>query len=102
MKIIKCLAEKIEEELNDAQSYAEMAQRWKEDEPETADLFLELSEEEMGHMDKLHSEVVRLIDEYREKYGEPPEGMKMLYDYLHGKHMERAKMIKVMQSMYRE
>lgn len=102
MKIIKCLAEKIEEELNDAQSYADMAQRWKEEQPETADLFLELSQEEMGHMEKLHSEAVRLIEEHREKHGEPPEGMMMLYDYLHNKHIEKAKMIKVMQGMYRE
>lgn len=102
MKIIKCLAEKIEEELNDAQSYADMAQRWKEEQPETADLFLELSQEEMGHMEKLHNEAVRLIEEHREKHGEPPEGMMMLYDYLHNKHIEKAKMIKVMQGMYRE
>ena len=102
MKIIKCLAEKIEEELNDAQSYADMAQRWKEEQPETADIFLELSQEEMGHMEKLHNEAVRLIEEHREKHGEPPEGMMMLYDYLHNKHIEKAKMIKVMQGMYKE
>ena len=101
MKIIKCLADKIDEELNDAQSYAELAERWKEEEPETADLFLELSQEEMGHMEKLHEEAVRIIDEYREKHGEPPEGIKMLYDYLHGKHIEKAKMVKVMQGMYK-
>ena len=102
MKIIKCLADKIEEELNDAQSYAEMAQNWKEEEPETADLFLELSQEEMGHMEKLHKEAVRLIEEYREKNGTIPEGMEMLYNYLHNKHIEKAKMIKVMQGMYKE
>ena len=102
MKIIKCLADHIEEELNDAESYAELAEHWKEEEPETADLFLELSKEEMGHMERLHNEAVRLIEEYRDKHGEPPEGMKMLYDYLHNKHIEKAKMIKVMQGMYRE
>lgn len=102
MKIIKCLADKIEEELEDAQSYAELAQNWKEDEPETADLFLELSKEEMGHMEKLHNEAVRLIEEYREQHGEPPEGMKMLYDYLHDKHIKKAKLVKVIQGMYSE
>ena len=102
MKVIKCLADRIEEELNDALTYAELAEKWKETEPETADLFLELSQEEMGHMEKLHNEAVRQIEKYREEHGEPPEGMKMLYDYLHGKHIEKAKMIKVMQGMYRE
>ena len=102
MLIIKCLADKIEEELEDAQSYAELAQHWKEDEPETADLFLELSKEEMGHMEKLHNEAVRLIEEYRVQHGEPPEGMKMLYDYPHDKHIKKAKLVKVMQGMYSE
>ena len=102
MKVIKCLADRIEEELNDALTYAELAEKWKETEPETADLFLELSQEEMGHMEKLHNEAVRQIEKYREEHGEPPECMKMLYDYLHGKHIEKAKMIKVMQGMYRE
>ena len=102
MNIIKCLADKIEEELNDAQSYAELAEKWKEEEPDTADLFIELSQEEMGHMEKLHKEAARLIEEYTDKHGEPPEGMKMLYDYLHTKHLEKAKMVRVMHGMYKE
>ena len=102
MKIIKCIADKIDDELKDAEEYADLAQKWKSTEPETAEVFYDLSTEEIGHMEKLHDEVVRQIAAYREEHGEPPEGMKMLYDYLHGKHMERAKMIKVMQSMYKE
>ena len=101
MKIIKCIAEKIEDELQDAEAYVELAQKWKKDQPETADLFYDLSGEELGHMGKLHEEVVRLIKEYREQNGEPPEGMKMLYDYLHNKYMKKATLIRVMQGMYK-
>ena len=54
MKIIKCLSEKIEDELNDAQEYIDLAMRWKQDEPDTAEVFYTLSLEEMGHVDKLH------------------------------------------------
>ena len=39
MKVIKCLAEKIEEELHDASEYVELAIKWKNEQPETADLF---------------------------------------------------------------
>ena len=102
MKIIKCLAEKIEEELNDAQSYADMAQRWKEEQPETADLFLELSQEEMGHMERLHKKVAEKIAEYKNTHGEPPKEMLALYDYLHRQHMNEAMKIRVMQGMYKE
>ena len=100
MKIIKCLAEKIEEELNDADAYIELAINWKSEQPETAALFAELSTEEMGHVDKLHAEVTRLISEYRQESGEPPKDMLTLWSYLHEKHMAEAMAIKVKQGMY--
>ena len=101
MKIIKCLSEKIEEELHDADAYIELAMRWKAENPETADLFYELSTEEMGHVDKLHDEVTKLIDEYRREHGEPPKDMMVLYDFLHEKHIGTAMQIKVKQGMYK-
>ena len=101
MKIIKCLSEKIEDELQDAADYIDLAMRWKQDEPETAELFYELSTEEMGHMEKLHKEVSELIEEYRKEHGDPPKEMMTLYDYLHKKHIEEATRIKISQEMYK-
>ena len=101
MKIIKCLSEKIEDELQDAQDYIDLAMKWKTDEPETADLFYELSVEEMGHMEKLHKEVVDLIEDYRKENGEPHKDMMTLYDYLHEKHIATATRIKIKQGMYK-
>ena len=101
MKIIKCLSEKIEDELQDAQEYIDLAMRWRQDEPETADLFYELSTEEMGHMEKLHKEVTELIEEYRKEHGEPPKEMMTLYDYLHEKHIANATQIRIKQGMYK-
>ena len=100
MKIIKCLAEKIEEELNDADAYIELAMQWKGEQPETAALFYELSTEEMGHVDKLHDDVARIISEYRQQTGEPPKEMLTLYNYLHEKHIAKAMRIKVKQGMF--
>lgn len=101
MKIIKCLSEKIEDELSDAQEYIDLAMRWKQDEPETADVFYELSIEEMGHMEKLHKEVADIIEEYRKEHGEPPKEMLVLYDYLHEKHIATATQIRIKQGMYK-
>lgn len=101
MRIIKCLAEKIEEELNDADAYIELAMEWKDEQPETAALFYELSTEEMGHVDKLHADVTRLISDYRQKTGEPPKEMLTLYNYLHEKHMAHAMKIRVKQGMFK-
>ena len=101
MKIIKCLSEKIEDELQDASDYIDLAMKWKQDEPDTANLFYDLSVEEMGHMDKLHTEVTELIEEYRKENGEPPKDMMTLYEYLHEIHIAKATQIKIKQAMYK-
>ena len=101
MKIIKCLSEKIEDELQDAADYIDLAMRWKQDEPETAELFYELSTEEMGHMEKLHKEVSELIEEYRKEHGDHPKEMMTLYDYLHEKHIATATQIRIKQGIFK-
>ena len=101
MKIIKCLSELIEEELEDANKYIDLAMKWRQDEPDTADLFYELSTEEMGHMEKLHEEATELIEEYRKEHGEPPKEMMVLYEYLHEKHIKTATNIRVKQGIYK-
>ena len=101
MRIIKCLSEKIEDELKDASEYVELAMKWRDEYPNVAELFYELSGEEMGHMEKLHGAVQDLIEEHREKHGEPPKEMLVLYEFLHEKHKAKATEIKVKQGMYR-
>lgn len=101
MNVIKCINEQIEDELKDADKYIDLAMRWRAEQPETAGVFYQLSLEEMGHMEKLHAEVVRLITEYRNEHGEPPKEMLTLYDYLHNKHIGTATEIRVKQGMYK-
>ena len=100
MKIIRCLSERIEDEMDDALNYIELAMQWRQEEPETAELFYTLSVEEMGHMEKLHDAVVSLITKYRNEHGEPPKDMMTLYEYLHEKHIKRATEIRVRQGMF--
>ena len=102
MKIIKVMAEKIKEELKDAESYIDLATEWKKDQPEAADLFAELSAEEMGHANKLHGKITEMIEAYRTQNGEPPAGMMAIYEYMHEQQIEMAMMVKVKQRMYEE
>ena len=97
-----CLMDKIEDELHDADAYIDDAMKWKAEDEDVANLFAELSAEEIGHMEKLHAEVVDQIRVIKEERGEPPKGMMELYDHLHQKHMEEAMRIKVKQGMYKE
>ena len=102
MKIIKDLAAYIDEELGDAQKYVKKALELKTCKPQLAELFFQLSQEEMGHMSRLHGEVEKIIADYKREHEEIPEGMQLAYDILHERAMEWAKEIKILQGMYRE
>jgi ferritin len=101
MEIIKELSEMIEEEIEDAGKYAKCALHYKESRPALADVFYKLANEELGHMNALHGQVVAIIDEYKKKNGEPPEAMKMIYDILHDKHVANTAAVKGMLSLYK-
>lgn len=100
MKIIKCLSELIEDELCDAEKYAELALKYEDEDKDSAKLFNDLSNEEMKHMAKLHDRVSAIISSYRSRVGDPPESMLAVYNYLHEKQIEKAKEIKILQDMF--
>lgn len=102
MKMIELLSEHIEDELDDAYTYAKLALEYKETDPETAKLFYALSGEEMNHMDLLHKRVVSCIENYKREHGEPPEAMKALYDFSHKRQIKRAEGISALQGMYKK
>ena len=102
MKIIKCLSEYIEEELHDADKYITKAMMVKSEYPDVAELLYQLSLEEMTHMNRLHSEVEKIIAAYRRQTGDPPVEMQAVYDYVHQKNIEKAKLVKVAQASFRE
>lgn len=102
MKTIQDLCDKIEEELNDACSYIDMALNIMATDKDTAALYAQLSSDEMVHSDKLHNRVVAMIQEYRKEKGEPPEKMMWRYEYEHEKFMHKALTIKIKQALYKE
>lgn len=102
MKIIKKLEDQIGSEIHDAKGYAKCALRHKEDNPALAELYYALANEEMDHMQRLHKQVVSIIENYRKEKGEPPAEMLAVYNYVHEKHIEKAKDVKILIAMYRE
>ena len=101
MQIINMLSEQIEEELEVAEEYIKAALKYKDEYPGLAKVLFDISVNEMGHVDMLHGEVVKLIEAHRKEHGEPPAAMMAVYNYLHEKQIEEANEIKMYQSQYR-
>lgn len=100
MQLIKKLSAMIEDELDDAEKYVRCALNHKEDRRPLAETFYALSLDELKHMNQLHEFVVRLIDEVRQSGTPVPEGMMEMYEYLHERHIEHEKEIRILQKMY--
>lgn len=101
MKIIEKLSHMIEDELEGAEEYIECALKYKEEHPSLAKTFYDISTMEMQHVNMLHNEVTRVIDDHRRKHGEPPAPMLAVYNYLHEKHIKKAHEIKMWQEEFR-
>ena len=102
MKEIKLLSNHIEDELEDAETYARLAMEYRESDPEMSALFYKLSNDEMTHMDLLHKSVVNHILDYKREHGEPPAAMQAVYDHLHKRFMDKAMKITTLQSRYKK
>jgi len=101
MEIVMKLVSLIDDELSGAKEYIKLALHNREEHPGLSDTFADLADAEMGHVAKLHDEVARLIDEVRQRDGEPPAGMLAVYEYEHDKQIGKASKIKQMIAEYR-
>lgn len=101
MEIIKKLTEMISDEIEDADKYITCALKYKVDNPSLAETFYRISTEEMQHMSMLHDQVTRIITDYRNTKGEPPESMLAVYNYLHERHIDDASRVKAKQALYK-
>lgn len=102
MKLIKELSEMIEDEIEGAEEYAKEAVHYKHDDPILAKTFYDIANVELQHVNMLHEQVVRIIEQHRKEHGEPPAPMQAVYDYLHKKHIEEVNEVKTYLAMYRE
>ena len=101
MRIIAALADLIDDELDGAEEYAELAHKHKLDQPRLAETIIGLAETEMTHVKTLHAEAARLIEESLKRDGDPPADMMAVYEYEHGKQIKRAAAIRQMIAEYR-
>ena len=100
MEIIATLAEMIGDEIDAASAYIHLPNELKSSDPELSKTFYDLSIVEMGHMEILHKQVMRIIEKYRRSNEEPPDAMLALYNILHDKHIKAAACVRISQEEY--
>lgn len=90
------------DEIGDAEKYARAALELKSTDPETAQLYARLSQEEMNHMTLLHQDIARRIEKYKRETGhQPSEAMQAIYDFTHRRSIAAAEKVADLQKMYR-
>ena len=101
MLIIKKLSRMIKEEISDADKYANCALKYKDEERVLAETFYTLANNELQHMDLLHTQIVRIINEYKSKGHVVPKEMQAIYDYLHEEQIADVKEVRLLLAMYK-
>ena len=101
MKLIKYLQEIMDDEIHDVKKYAKMAAELKAEHPSLAQTLYTISTQEDSHQAAIHSEVVKIIEDYRKKHGEPPAAMMAVYEYVHKKHIDNLAEARRYQDVYK-
>lgn len=70
--------------------------------PDLANDYYEFSVERMQEALDLHSEVVKMIDDYRKWEGEPNETMMNLFEFEHKIIIEQSEDVKILQEYYKK
>lgn len=100
MKEIEQLVDRMDEELEGLEEYAQEALELKEKDPSLANTFFVIAADEKKHYNMLHMEVQRMIAEHQEKHGDPPPVMAALYEFVHRKQIKRMAKIESMLDMF--
>lgn len=98
MKEIKCLVKLMHEELCDAEKYARLYQKYKDDDRQLAEMFKVLSGQELEHMNMEHQQAVRLIRQFRDSGKEAPAEMMAIWDWEHEQMIEQEQDVRIMLS----
>ena len=83
-------------EMNDAETYAKLALRYKDDDRNLSQTFEKLAEQELDHADMLHAQASRLIKERKENGETPPVAMSAVWSWEHENMMDCVARVKVL------
>lgn len=95
------LYDRISEEIEDAQTYAEIASAWA-DCPEDARIMLSLSSQELDHAQILQGLVGRKFEAMKRSAHADYDKLIMMEEFRHGKDVERIREVKRLHEIFAE
>ncbi len=99
MRVIKVLSKQIEEELEDSNKYIDSALTYRTQFPKLAEIYIELANEEIGHAERLHKQIVSLISEIQI---EIPKFMQELWEEKHIELITKTAELKTKIELYKK
>ena len=102
MKKIANMVKEMRDEISGAEHYAKQATKYKDDDKALADVYVAMANQEIEHVDRLHTQVARIIQAYRSGKGEPPEAMMAVWNFEHEDMMEKVARIKALIDIYKK
>lgn len=101
MKEIKWIAERIREELEDAEQYAKTALKYKDTNKDLAQACADIAKQELTHSEILHTQAVRLIKAQMAAGVTAPVAMQAVWDWEHEKMIEHTAKIRNLLDMHK-
>lgn len=101
MRIIKELAEQINDEVEGVTEYAKAALTYKADRPALADVYYRMAQTEYGHVGMLHDQVVKIVKEAEETKTDVPPAMRQKWDDEHKAIIAKMAEAKTFLGMYK-
>lgn len=102
MKLIAEMVGEIREELEGAESYAKRATQYKQLNARVAENYATMSAQELAHVDALHAQIVRLIQDEKSAGKEVPAGMQTVWDWEHENMINCVARVKLLLDLYRK
>ena len=101
MKLLRDLEELVGDEIQGVRRYARMAAELKAEHPGLAQVLYTISTQEETHQAAIHTEAVKIIEEYKRTHGAPPPAMIAVYEYMHKKHIDSLAEARRYQDIYK-
>ena len=102
MQKIKELCKNIHDEMDDAEKYMDFAMKYKDTDRTLADVYADLSSQEISHAEKLGSQVASQVNRMKQDNSNGLSNAQCIWTWEHEQMVEKLAKIRLLQDIYRK